>query len=342
MKLATNDKSLDSIKLQSGELLFVLTFDGLEQGIVPFIQQFGNLYYGHLNLSSFKQIYSELKRNLVKKLITIDQITEETVLETVEFGLHLCQSVVKPPQWNYPATVTRWNQELRWNTGKNRLLATGITGIKNPHTYLKILCLEQADKNINDFLDCPTHITSDRQLNEIFGLNYDNNRSHRLVLNTRLLKDTTGHSLWLEIVSDGEKYNIEKSGKLALSKYQQWREKYGRRPELHVYTDWPEMLHNTQNAWNVVHAGPSYLKPVERPGFLERQIKFNVFENSHPFAEIYPHTLFIVEPSKINLEELLFYINLDHTMYIGNDYKYLLYRPDTHYESCFITTSCFD
>jgi hypothetical protein len=342
MKLIPIDKSLNSIKVQSGELLFVLTFDCLEQGVVPFIQQFGNLYYGHLNFFAFKQIYNDLKTNLVKKLIDIDQITDTPLIETVEFGLHMCQTVGRPPTWHYPATVSRWNHELRWNTGKNRLLATGITGIKNPHTYLKILCLEQADKNINDFLDCPTHITSDRQLNEIFDLNYDNNRSHRLMLNTRLLKDTTGHSLWLEIVSDGTKYNTKNSGNIALSKYQSWLKKYGRRPSLHVYTDWPELLCNNQNVWNVVHAGPSCLKPDEKPGRLERQLKGAVFDNSHPFAEIYPHTLFVVEPNKLDLAELLFYINLDDTLYIGNDYKYLLYRPDTHYKSCFITTSCFD
>lgn len=340
MKLKSIDKSLDCIKVQSGEMLFVLKFDRLQDGIISFIEQFGNLYYGSLNQQIFLKMFVKQKNNLIWNLLNVKNIlSNEDILESTRFNLYMCKSSVHQFQWGTPATVS-WHREQRyWFSGQDRILASGLSKGENQHQLLKILCLEHPKNDINEFLESPIKIRDDRQLNGIFGLSSDSDNSHLISLYTRLLRDINGHTLVLELIGDEAGYVPEAESKKSLDTYVNWREVYGPRPKLHVYTDWPELLTNTYYAWEVVHAGPSVFKKDDLHsglGFLENKLRFRSDEE---FVRIHPHTLFMIEPVRIDVAEFLFWMDLEHSTYVGNDLQYLLYRDSSEYRSTFIRTS---
>lgn len=334
MKTFPVDKGLDGIKIQSGETLFILTLDHLRDGVVPFIEQFGNLYYGNLNYSSFVDTFVNLKNHLVLNLLDIEStLANEAALEFVQFGLHMCKLSREQPQWHWPGTVSWYQGQRYWNTGLNRTLASGLFGGQDQHRLLKILCLDSPDNDINEFLESPVRIRNDQQFNEIFGLSPDTESSHLMTLTARLVRDLKGHTLILELVGSGEKYDPGLEPKRCLTSYFEWYKKYGSRNRLCVYTDWPDLITNTHRAWEVIHAGPSVRSHL---GYLENQLKFR---GQDGFVDIYPHTLFMVKPTRIDVAELLFWMDLEHSAYIGNDFRYLLYRDSDEYRSTQIRTS---
>jgi hypothetical protein len=140
------------------------------------------------------------------------------------------------------------------------------------------------------------------------------------------------------MIDDGRGYHADESARNLLSKLQQWRNTHGNHPRLAVYTNWPELLCNTGNFWNVTVIGPSQTTmdmTNGRPGLIERNVR-----DLHKNTEFeYDHVLFVSQPRWLDLADLMFWVDPAVSTLISSDWSCVFYTRSLHYNNCFVDLS---
>jgi hypothetical protein len=91
-------------------------------------------------------------------------------------------------------------------------------------------------------------------------------------------------------------------------------------------------------AWNIVHAGPS--TPIieliqgfgNRPAILEKPC---LQLHSDPLYTN-EHTLYIIDNKKIDVGDFLPWMDINHTTFIDENWKFIMYRKDQVYKNTFV------
>jgi predicted restriction endonuclease len=122
---------------------------------------------------------------------------------------------------------------------------------------------------------------------------------------------------------DGNNVHHYQAGMEYLEDLLSWKDVYGPKPTLKVHTDWPEKIVDSQQAWNVVHAGPS-------PDIKIRETMLcNQFNNS----AVPEHVFYVTTPRRLDVTELLSWVNLKSTSYISVNWEFALITPGKEYRS---------
>jgi hypothetical protein len=323
LALPTNNK----IVHQHGKILTTLSFPSFYQSAVEFIASFGNLYYGTMNTKLFYKLMQQTKQEFLSDLKNIHQVS---TTQPLAFKLHLCRIAIKEP-WKLPALINQDGLGLSWKTGQGRFLATGMC-LPDPHKKLKFLLFQNKDTNADEFLQDPTLITTDQQLHEILNIcSTDNSVAMEFQL------EQNGSSLQLASLYNGDQTHHYDAGTLYLDQYKAWRQLYGPRPVLHVYTDWPELITDSANAWTIKHQGLSTITKTKnfKLGYLERQLINQIGNPVHGSD----HVLYVTDPRTIDVSDLLCWVDLTHSAYINRYEQFALLRSDTDYINTLIDIS---
>lgn len=329
------DAVKDALIVQSGHISCKIEIPSLEQGIVPFLNQFGQLYHGCFTASEFAKIYNTKKQRLINDLQIINQLEDAGKRQAMGFWLFMCR-IAQTESWKWPGLAIRMNHELHIETGNSRFLATGLCKA-DPCQQISFLILEDIGV-VPDYLIAPEKITTDDQLHRVFGqlpAANDAVGAHVRFL-VKIITDGKKPRIFLQHVDEGSKYMHRQAGQEELDNFVAWITHYGPQPTLSVYTDFPELISNTGNFWKINHVGaipfPTHI--MTKPGHLENHVKQFSEDNKLP-----DHSLFITGPRHIDVGEFAFWMTLEHTTFLDTDYQFVLYRQDSTFKTTPVTLS---
>lgn len=346
-RLRSGDTYRGDMLCQVGSLGVNFTFSGLSDGIVKMIEQFGSkLYYGYPHKDIFLyHWYSHKRHQLIQTLNKFDP-NDTTVsrgqMDDIGLYLHMAR-IAQSQQWKYPSFITRLpNGGLDQTTGGTRAFAIGLTK-PEPWKHFPILMLEHFDKDINTILDSPIHITTDQQLTEVLGGSYDKeiwDPTIRLVI--EINKSHAGGSSYclLKHVDDFSNTNNNVYyGREYFEKFKQWKLQNLTRPKLKIYTNYPECIRDINGVWDWEIAGDTgnfESLMGEKVGWVENLVR-NYHNNEKTNNNEY--VFWLIKNRKIDLGDLLPWMDCDHTTYISSGYQFACYRPDTTFNTTFVDVS---
>lgn len=325
--------SYHAIPVQSGRIaLRVKVEHSGQHALLPLLNVFGKLYHGTVKKEYFNRLFQEKRKQFLEQLNTPTVDSEKYC----DFRLRMTRLSLDG-SWKWPACVNMINHEPEWATGNGRILASGLTK-KNPEQALSVLFFDQAGTDVAQWIENPVEITTDQQLHALFGLTYDTTQSDCIQLYAVIKQVNNRTCLLLHGIVDEELQGYQNSQEstqlIQLDKLRAWQKKYTR-PRLKIYTDWPDLVHDSLGVWDVCEiAKLSTLKiNVFLPGHLEklaRQEHQSAGNNS---------VLFVKNPRAFDLSELLVWMDLEHTTFIEQDWNFLLYQNNGDYKSKMIGIS---
>ena len=328
---------IDVLMVKQGEIGFILRFPDIRKGIIHTINQYGKLYYGTLQPSLFKsEQFVAQKKHYISQLRNLSDPDNKNFVadrEQASFVLELCREFLKD-KWHWPVLINRLpTGDIAFKNGLSRAVATVMT-VADPWKHLPALFYEKPGFDVDATLEDYVLINNIEDLERIFKK-----------VNLGLCYDKIDGIFWptLESVSsrlapdDKEEFGLLRSDQYS-KEFLLWRSRYQSRPTLHIYTDWPEAVSDATLVWNVVHAGPS--TPIieliqgfgNRPAILEKPC----FELHSDPLYTNEHTLYIIDDKKIDVGDFLPWMDINHTTFIDENWKFIMYRKDQVYKSTFV------
>jgi hypothetical protein len=133
---------------------------------------------------------------------------------------------------------------------------------------------------------------------------------------------------------EGYQHSYESTELKLLDNLRQWQAN-NPRPRLEIYTDWPELIVDSQGVWDrhIVGTISQFKHVLFNPGHLERLAKSNSEENTAS------HILYVKNPRAIDLSEFLVWVDTKHTAFIDQNWDFLLYQSAPTYQSRMISFS---
>lgn len=307
----------------------VLPPDQIKVGIVEYLTNFGKLYYGILNKEKFKKLSRE-RLEFLLETIKKPQLTSDDCMN-VGFNLYMMRHP-NVGRWDLPCLLND-NILIRGNT---RLWATGM--IKSePWLHVKFLEFRSHDDPESALVE-PVEIVSTKQLHEIFNLAYQPTDIPNIELRLKEFIDQGSVKLKLhDITTREDQYTHSMSaGEPWVNGLLDWKEQYFPQPQIQIWTDWPELITDSSGIWDIKIIGPfaPYRELMTRPAHIEKCI---YMENSN--QQFSTHVLYVADSVKVDLGEVLMWLNTDHTVFMEENCSFVLYRPDKEYKTTFISVS---
>lgn len=108
----------------------------------------------------------------------------------------------------------------------------------------------------------------------------------------------------------------------------EWESYYGARPKLGVYTNQPDLISDSLHRWDIEFLWPldSTIRMFSPPHLLEKYVSR---VHDRKFDSKFPHCLYIIDPTPLDLSDLYTWMDLNHTMYYDKQERFALYRRDT-------------
>jgi hypothetical protein len=307
-----------------GNIVAEIEFPYGKHDLMTYVKQHGSLYTGTLIPTEFQKIFNFDKNYILKTIGKIKNSSEITPnIQRVWFYLHLIRECIKN-SWRWPAIANEINGQLYFYAGLGRLSATAM-------------CQPDPWKKLNVLLYCPnntsnTHklfdnlqlINTDKELHQALNLKYPTEHNHHGASELQLsFRHENDHSLILTQMYDGNSVHHYQAGIEYLEDLLAWKNIYGERPTLKVYTNWPEKIVDSQQCWKIVHAGPS-------PGIkISENLLYNQFNN----LTVTEHMFYATTSRTIDVSELLGWVNLKFTSYISLNWEFALLTPGKEYRS---------
>jgi hypothetical protein len=326
----------NSLRIQTGSVNFQFEIP-YTHSLVDFLNQTGYLYYGHLHSKLFDDFFQKIKNNFLNnQLLNISSCNIDCV-QPAMFNLHMIRTA-QQQTWRWPALATELNEGLSISGGNSRILATAIIK-ENPSNQLNFLIFQPHNRAPDKFLSDPVQVVSDEHLHQLLNLPYSSGTTDPEIELSVELVQQHNHSLALKLRSiyDGNSEHHFYAGAELLANFHGWLQCYGPKPQLDVYTNWPELIYDSTNFWNISHVGPSQLSKNEhfRLGTLELFARHNAPEINVDNQ----HALFVNAPRRFDIGEILCWMDLHHNCWIDRDLDFMLYRSNHEYVTRFIDLS---
>jgi hypothetical protein len=323
-----------AIPVQSGGVALRVTVeDSGQHNLLSFLNIFGRLYCGTVNRDYFNRLFQEKKQKFLAEL------NSNSLDRDLEFQLRMIR-VALTTEWKWPAFINTVQEHglPEWATGGSRILASGLCK-KDPEQTITILFFDQVNNEVEQWLNDSEEITTDEQLHQALGIKYTQTQSPAIQISTVLRQINNHNRLFLHGIFDDELDGFQNSQELSeldlLGNLRAWQQT-NNRPQLEIYTDWPELISDSLEIWNYQVVGDITSKShhLFHPGHLERLAK-----NEHESAETRPYALYVKNPRQIDLSEFLIWVDLKHTTFIEHNWDFILYQRARNYNSKMISFS---
>jgi hypothetical protein len=328
----------DRIDAQVGQIEYSILIESLSYGLMPFLNHFGKLYHGYLSPIEFKKRWKMEWNSLMR---TLNEIGSQTIIDwkiyehkSVAFYLMMLRVAVSQP-WNWPAFLYRNPSDptIGYENGRSRLIATGLCR-RDPWNHYRVLFQELSGYTPDDVLTDYTTIDTDKDLHQLFNLEFNKNIITGPALNLNLIIEEVENRprARLRSVNGNSGSELTDTAKKLMFDFVEWRKIYGFRPKLYVYTNNPELITDQSHSWEIVHAG----KPDGEK--VKETMLYHYVQSSKP-AHGKNHVLYHYNQRKIDVGDFLPWLGTTHSGYIGPDWSFALLRPDTHYKTIQIDLS---
>jgi hypothetical protein len=321
---------------QQGTITLQVSLPHVNNDLVKFITQTGRLFYGNLHKDLFDKKFKELKNNFLTNQLTNVSSTAIDTLQPSSFNLHMIR-VALNQSWRWPALITELANGLHFSAGNSRILASGISK-DHPDESLKFLILQNANSPPDKFLNNPIEITNDQTLHSVLGLIYDTGVcDSELTVAVDQILDADQIKYSLVTLYDGNTEHHFHAGAELLANYHAWIWKYGLSPKLKIYTNWPELIVDTSKQWAMNIEGLSHR--IKDSNFKLGHIENFIRNQANTFIQPNEHALFVTAPRRIDVGELLCWVDLDHNVWIDQNADFALFRSSTEYNTRLIRIS---
>jgi hypothetical protein len=237
--------------------------------------------------------------------------------------------------WNWPAFLYRNpdNSTIGYENGRSRLITTGLCR-PDPWNHYRVLFQELHDYTPDDVLTNYININTDKDLHQLFNLEFDKNIITGPVLNLNFIIEEVKNRprVRLRSINDNPGSELNDTAKKLMFDFVEWRKMYGYRPKLYVYTNNPKLITDQSYSWEIVHAGKFTGEKV-----METML-YNYVQSPNP-AHGKNHVLYHCTSRKIDVGDFLPWMGTTHSSYLGPDWSFALLRPDTYYKSIQIDLS---
>jgi hypothetical protein len=319
-----SQKSCNVLTERHGNILSTIEIPCIKHNLLTYINHYGSLYSGTLIPTEFQKTINSDKSytlSVLKQINNSNEIIPD--IQRVWFYLHMVRECIKHP-WRWPAIANEIDGKLYFYTGLGRLLATGMCQ-PEPWTMVNVLLFCPNNiSNTHKLFENLQRIETDSQLHQTLNLEYsaDYNPYINPELHLKFQHDDSNR-LILKQMYDGNSNHHYDAGKEYLNELIECNHVHRDRPTLKVYTDWPEKIFDSQQAWNIVHSGAS----------LGNKIKENLLYNQFNDLDSNDHIFYVTTPRKIDVSELLSWVNLKSTSYISINWEFALITPGKEYRS---------
>lgn len=287
---------------QQGAVDVHLEIPSLDQGVLKFLQQFGQVYTGTVKPHMFVDRFLELKSQTIKRLINND------FDDNIDRLLSVCHRAIESPDWSWPWLASSYKNSLTNDTSDDYLIATALTKTM-PWNQMQALMLVDDNFSIDRFLNDSKLLTNEQDIRDFLNNNYN---ISEIYLNLYFEKNSTPR-LNLHKID-----HTQESLETYLPNFKSWKNKHGVRPKLTVYTAWPELIIDSQNAWNVqLHPAPNNILRMFQQGSSMSYSLVKLHDTPDWYiGDVDGHVLVVKEPRVIDVSELLFWMDGEHNAYI--------------------------
>lgn len=312
-----------AIPIQAGTIALRIKVEDFGQhSLLPFLNLFGKLYFGHINREYFNQLFATKRQQFLE-----DLNSTATDLD-LEFQLRMTRAALTT-SWKWPAFVNMVHSDGKpeWATGGSRILASGLCK-PNPEQTISVLLFDQTKSSADQWLVDPVEITTDQQLHQVLNLPYTQTQSPSIQISTVLKQVDNQTRLFLHGIIDeeleGYQHSHESTTFELLNNLREWQAYHCSCTRLEIYTDWPELIVDSLGIWDkhIVGTISQFKNLLFNPSHLERLAQ----NNQEKSAAIY--ILYVNEPRPIDLSEFLVWLDIKHTAFIDANWDFLLYRVD--------------
>jgi hypothetical protein len=337
------DSTRDRINLRSSKIHLQLEIPSLAKGITDFLKPFGILYHGQLQPDLFQKHYQLLRQEMFQTLRSCSDMDVDhdwarlkahdfalfQRVKTAAFWLDMMRICQNQP-WRWPAMGEGGGGAINLVNGRSRLMATGMTK-RHPWKHMDFLIWITSSRSIDDIMHDPRALESDLALHEVLGLTYDDKEYHQPE-ECHMGIAWQGGRVAFQFFSNAFDPDFTESTQQRWYDYVIWRQRYGSRPDLKIYTNWPHLIRDSMSFWTYTVIGDSQdfidsLLPG-KPG----SINWAMHNHIHGKCE-HDHALWIARGEPMDLSDLVCWMDTKHNTFVDSEFRFALYRRDTVYNS---------
>ena len=297
----------DSVSVSTDQIDLAFTLSDLPGHIVPFLKKFNRIWWGRCRPDVFQARFRDLRAHTVNGIFSVTlEHTDWHVLKSLGNKMDMCRRPASETyRWPIMAAVEDVDTVI-WNNGENRLLAAGIRW-PDPCDQFHLVVLADSETQARTLLDSPKEITTDDQLSESLAL------TDRCRIQTRLYWKNGRYTFSIDDIGSTQRFQHTREDSVEwVRRFVAWRERYGQRPALRVFSDSPDQIQDHTQHWAWKWCGP--LTTTVQDCF-----------NQQPDADT--HTLIIAPGHKICLDDLFLWTDLDHSVWQDQRSRCTLIRP---------------
>jgi hypothetical protein len=324
----------DHITYRCSNIQYTLRDSGLHHGLVKYLSKFGSLYFGNLKSHSFNNRYFRLRSDHVNQLINIQETTNPDLLQSIRFNLHMLRRA-QNESWQLPGTLTETDRGLHWGCGSSRLFASGMCH-NNPYQQVKFLILQKHQTIPDSYIENPILISTDNELHTVLNISTTPVEAPLVEMQIHTIPENSHARVALSSINNWDPDDHQLVGKQYLDDFVNWQQLNGKNPKLNIYTDWPEQIVNEFDSWDINFAGPSvlYKEKIHSYGMLELFLY-----NKNSSTIVTDHELFVLSPRKIEIADLLFWVNNKHSAFVEKSLDFVLFKKQSSYLTTQINVS---
>lgn len=337
------ESTRDRINLRASKIHLQLEIPSLAKGIVDFLQPFGNLYHGHLLPDVFDQHYQLLRAELFHTLqdcVSMPQDHDWVKLKTADFDtFHRLKTaafwldMMRTSQnnaWRWPAVAKVSAGRMDFVNGRSRLLASGMTK-REPANHLEFLIWVPKTCSIDHVLQTPRLLAGDQDLHAVLGLQYDD-QEYDQPQECHMGIEWNNGQIVLAFFNNAFDADFTERSQQIWYDHVAWRQRYGARPELKIFTNWPDRIRDSARLWQwqVIGSSQAFMDNLlpGKPG----SIHWAMHNHVHGHCE-HDHVLWITTEQTVDVSDLVCWMDLKHTTFVDSQFGFALYRRDALYNN---------
>jgi len=297
----------DSVSVSTDQIDLAFTLSDLSGHIVPFLQKFNRIWWGRCRPDVFQDRFQHLRAHTVNDIFSVDLAqTDWHVLKSLGNKMDMCRRpMTETYRWPIMAAVESANTII-WNNGENRLLAAGIRWPK-PCDQFYLVVLADTENQAGALLDSPEEIISDDQLISLLD------PTDRCRIQTRLYWKNGRYTFSIDDIGATQRFQHTREDSVEwVRRFVAWRESYGQRPGLRIYSDSPDQIQDHTRHWAWKWSGP---------------VAGSLTDCFNQQSDADTHTLIISPGHKICLDDLFLWVDLEHSVWQDQNSRCTLMRP---------------
>lgn len=324
----------DSIVNRYTNILGSFRSQTLNQSLVEFLSNFGNLYFGNLKQSVFEHHYQIRKKANLEKLLNCQQLTSPDLIQSVKFSLHLMRRA-QTESWNLPGLLTEMTSDLHFGCGNTRLFVSGLC-FPQPWKTMNFLILQKHSTPRDQYLENPVLIQNESDLHQVLNIPTELSDLPLAQLWFSIVPDNQQARVILELIQDRDTDDHQTAGQEYFDSFVAWQQSNPGKPKLKIYTNWPDNIIASKH-WDIEIAGPSVLTRDKLLGYGQLEL-FLYHKNSDDKLEN-AHSLFVLSDRRIDTEDLFFWMDNKHSAFVEKNLDFVVFKSQPQYLTTRITVS---